>query len=133
MEERYLEIRFIYWIRKLVEHVQFNMKYAAVIEGYCEYGDINPAIIRKLIMQVRTRQGYINTYKEEVVALGRYMNVTYRALRDMTNIAISEQQRMMERINKHPELYENLVKHLPDDEFNELKKFMNLVDTIKEF
>ena len=133
MEERYLEIRFIYWIRKLVEHVQFNMKYAAVIEGYCEYGDINPAIIRKLIMQVRTRQGYINTYKEEVVALGRYMNVTYRALRDMTNISISEQQRLIKRINKHPELYENLVKHLPDNEFNELKKFMNLVDTIKEF
>lgn len=133
MEERYLEIRFIYWIRKLVEHVQFNMKYAAVIEGYCEYGDINPAIIRKLIMQVRTRQGYINTYKEEVVALGRYMNVAYRALKDMTNMSISEQQRMMKRINKHPELYKNLVKHLPDNEFNELKKFMNLVDTIKEF
>ena len=73
MEERYIEIRFYYYLLKLLAKFKYSIHVLDVIEAYCALGDIDTRVIKNLLRQVKENCGIINTYKEEA----QYKVVTY--------------------------------------------------------
>lgn len=132
MEERYIEIRFYYYIMKLAAKFKYSVKILDVIESYCSLADVDSNIIKRLVKQIRDSSGIINTYTEEAVFIGRQNKISYRKLAKETGISVATQWRLNAYYDKHPTMYLNITKKLPDDEYNEVYKFMKIVDILKE-
>lgn len=133
MEERYIEIRFIIFINKLMETFNYSIHILDVIEAYCNLGNIDVNIIKSLIRQIKSRTGPINTYKEEVVYLSRKLGVSYRTLYKHTGITIATQLKIKKYLENYSQLYEGIQSKLTKEEYNAVYKFMTIVDIIKEF
>lgn len=133
MEERYIEIRFIIFINKLIETFNYSIRILDVVEAYCNLGNIDVNIIKNLIRQIRSREGPINTYKEEVVYLSRKLGVSYRTLYKHTGISIATQLKIKKYLENYGQLYESIQSKLTKEEYNAVYKFMTIVDIIKEF
>lgn len=132
MEERYIEIRFYYYILKLLAKFKYSVHVLDIIEAYCNLGNINSRIIKNLIKQIRENNGIINTYKEEAVYIGRQCKISYRTLEHQTGISLATQVRLNKYYDEHPEMYVGINKHLTDIEYQEVYKFMKIVDLLKE-
>lgn len=133
MEERYIEIRFIIFINKLMDTFNYSIRILDVVEAYCNLGDIDVNIIKNLIRQIRSREGPINTYREEVVYLSRKLGVSYRTLYKHTGITIATQLKIKKYLENYGQLYEGIQSKLTKEEYNAVYKFMTIVDIIKEF
>lgn len=133
MEERYIEIRFIIFINRLMDTFNYSIRILDVVEAYCNLGDIDVNIIKNLIRQIRSREGPINTYKEEVVYLSRKLGVSYRTLYKHTGITIATQLKIKKYLEQYGHLYEGIQSKLTKEEYNAVYKFMTIVDIIKEF
>lgn len=132
MKERFIEIRFTYYIIKLLARFNYSVTTLDIIEAYCNVGNIDSTIIKQLMKQVRDNTGIINTYREEAVYIGRVNKISYRKLADMTGISLATQVRLNKYYDKHPEMYVGITKHLPDFEYEQVEKFMQVVDLMKE-
>lgn len=132
MKERFIEIRFTYYIVKLLARFNYSVTTLDIIEAYCNVGNIDSTIIKQLMKQVRDNTGIINTYKEEAVYIGRMNKISYRKLADMTGISLATQVRLNKYYDKHPDMYVGITKHLPDFEYEQVEKFMQVVDLMKE-
>lgn len=133
MEERYIEIRFIIFINKLMDKFNYSIHILDVIEAYCNLGNIDVNIIKSLVRQIKSRTGPINTYKEEVVYLSRKLGVSYRTLYKHTGITIATQLKIKKYLENYGQLYEGIQSKLTKEEYNAVYKFMTIVDIIKEF
>ena len=67
MEERYIEIRFYYYLVKLMSKFKYSIHVLDIIEAYCALGDIDNRVIKNLLRQVKDNCDIINKYKEEAV------------------------------------------------------------------
>lgn len=132
MKERFIEIRFTYYIIKLLARFNYSVTTLDIIEAYCNVGNIDSTIIKQLMKQVRDNTGIINTYREEAVYIGRVNKISYRKLADMTGISLATQVRLNKYYDEHPEMYVGITKHLPDFEYEQVEKFMQVVDLMKE-
>lgn len=132
MKERFIEIRFTYYIVKLLARFNYSVTTLDIIEAYCNVGNIDSTIIKQLMKQVRDNTGIINTYREEAVYIGRMNKISYRKLADMTGISLATQVRLNKYYDEHPEMYVGITKHLPDFEYEQVEKFMQVVDLMKE-
>jgi uncharacterized protein YerC len=132
MEERYIEIRFYYYMLKLLHKFRNSVHIIDVIEAYCNLGGVDSRQIKNLLRQIREHNGLISTYKEEAVYIGRLNKISYRNLEKETGISLSTQVRLNKYYDAHPDMYVNIEKKLPDNVYQEVFKFMRIVDIIKE-
>ena len=110
MKERYVEIRFIIFINKLIETFNYSIRILDVVEAYCNLGDIDVNIIKSLIRQIRNKTGPINTYREEIVYLSRQLGISYRTLYKHTGISIATQLKIKKYLEKYSQLFEIILK-----------------------
>lgn len=132
MEERYIEIRFYYYMLKLLHKFRNSVHIIDVIESYCNLADVDSRIIKSLLRQIREQSGIINTYKEEAVYIGRLNKISYRKLEKETGISLSTQVRLNKYYDEHPDMYMNLERRLDDTTYTAVFKFMRIVDVMKE-
>ena len=132
MEERYVEIRFYYFIMKLTARFKYSVHTLDVIEAYCNLGNVDTRVIKNLMKQIRDNTGLINTYKEEAVYIGRQNKISYRKLAQETGVSVATQLRLNKYYDEHPEQYKGLTRHLPVSQYEEVYKFMKIVDILKE-
>lgn len=111
---------------------RYTVNILDVVEAYCILGGIDSKIIKNLIKQIRDNSGIINTYAEEAVYIGRQNNISYRKLAKETGVSIATQWRYNKYYDEHPTMYKGIVKHLDDKTFEEVKRFMKIVDILKE-
>lgn len=133
MKERYVEIRFIIFINKLIETFNYSIRILDVVEAYCNLGDIDVNIIKSLIRQIRNKTGPINTYREEIVYLSRQLGISYRTLYKHTGISIATQLKIKKYLEQYSQLYEGIQSKLTKEEYNAVYNFMTIADIIKEF
>lgn len=132
MEERYIEIRFYYYMLKLLAKFKYSIHVLDVIEAYCYLGDIDSRIIKNLLRQVKESNGIINTYREEAVYIGRQNKISYRKLAKETGISVATQVRLNKYYDEHPNMYIGIERHLDNIQYQEVYKFMKIVDILKE-
>lgn len=132
MEERYIEIQFYYYIKNLIQVFKYNVRVIDLIEVLCTLNNVDTSVIKYLVKQIREGTSTIRTYREELIYIARKLNVSYRDLRDLTNISITTQHRVMQQMKKEEHLYEGITKHLNDTMYNEVYKFMKVVELLRE-
>lgn len=132
MEERFIEIRFYYYIRKLIAAFNYNVRVLDLIEVMCTLHDIDTSVIKFLVKQIREDSGSLRTYREEVIYIARQLNISFRELKELTDISVTTQHRVSKYLDEHKELYVGITKHLNDTMYSEVYKFMKVVDTLKE-
>lgn len=132
MEERFVEIRFVYFIKKLFNRFKYSVQTLQLIEAYGNLAGVNLCILNKLIKQVRDNNGIINTYKEEAVYIARQVGISYRILEKETGVSIATQVRLNKYYEEHPNMYKELGPHLNQEEHEVVYRFMKVVDMFKE-
>ena len=132
MEERYVEIRFYFYLLKLLAKFKYSIHVLDVIEAYCALGEIDVRVIKNLLRQVKENCGIINTYKEEAVYIGRQNKISYRKLAKETGISVATQVRLNKYYDEHPDMYIGVTRHLSKPQYDEVYKFMKMVDIMKE-
>ena len=132
MKERYIEIQFYYYIKNLIQVFKYNVRVIDLIEVLCTLNNVDTSVIKYLVKQIREGTSTIRTYREELIYIARKLNISYRDLRDLTNISITTQHRVMQQMKKEEHLYEGITKHLNDTMYNEVYKFMKVVELLRE-
>lgn len=132
MEERYLEIKFYYWMLRLMKYFRYSATVIDVIEGYCNLGQIDSRIIKNLMRKIRDKDNTFRSYTEEIVYLGRKLNLSYRELQHDTGISLSQQLRVGKKVMQEEYLYQDISPKLTTLEYREVEKFMKIVSIIKE-
>jgi hypothetical protein len=132
MEERYIEIQFYYYIKNLIQVFKYNVRVIDLIEVLCTLNNVDTSVIKYLVKQIREGTSTIRTYREELIYIARKLDISYRDLRDLTNISITTQHRVMQQMKKEEHLYEGITKHLNDTMYNEVYKFMKVVELLRE-
>lgn len=130
MEERFIEIRFCYWIKKIMIEFRYSYHILDVIDAYCLLGDIDSTLIKQLMQQIKKNAGPITTNKEETCYIARQLGYSYRDLQAMTDISLSGQGRVNEMLRAHSEF--DITKPCLNEEYHEaVRKFMRIVDLLK--
>lgn len=132
MEERYLEIRFCIFIDKLFKTFNYSVDVLSIIEAYSMLADVSISFMKQLSRQVHSDSGIIRTYKEEIVYIARELGISYRQVQKDTGIALSSQLRIRKKLEETPNIYKGITKHLDEIDYMDLKKFMTVVDKMKE-
>ena len=132
MEERYLEIRFCIFIDKLFKTFNYSVDVLSIIEAYSMLADVSISFMKQLSRQVHSDSGIIRTYKEEIVYIARELGISYRQVQKDTGIALSSQLRIRKKLEENPNMYKGITKHLSEIDYMDLKKFMMVVDKMKE-
>lgn len=132
MEERFIEIRFYYYILKLLAKFKYSIHVLDIVESYCAIGGIDARVIKNLLKQVKEHNSIIDTYKEEAVCVGRELGISYRTLEKLLGIPRSTQSRLQNYYKNHPGMYKGITGHLSKEQYEEVYKFMKIVDIIKE-
>lgn len=132
MEERFIEIKFYYYIKNLIQTFQYNVRVIDLIEVLCTLNDVDTSVIKYLVKQIRENTSTIRTYREEVTYIARKLGISYRDLQELTGISITSQHRVSQYLKENPQLYEGITKHLSDTMYHEVYKFMKVVDLLKE-
>lgn len=132
MEERYLEIRFCIFIDKLFKTFNYSVDVLSIIEAYSMLADVSISFMKQLSRQVHSDSGIIKTYKEEMVYIARELGISFRKLEKDTGISSSTQYRIAKRLEANPNMYKGITKHLSEIDYMDLKKFMIVVDKMKE-
>ena len=137
MEERFIEIKFYYYIKNLIQTFQYNVRVIDLIEVLCTLNDVDTSVIKYLVKQIREDTSTIRTYREEVTYIARALGISYRDLQELTGISITSQHRVSQHrvsqyLKENSQLYEGITKHLSDTMYHEVYKFMKVVDLLKE-
>lgn len=130
MEERFIEIRFYYWIKKAMAEFRYSYHILDVIDAYCLLGDIDSTLIKQLMQHIRRGAGPITTTKEEAVYIARQIGVSYRDIQDMTGISLSTQVRLLDVFAFNNDT-DHIKSCLPTDYHEAIRRFMNIVDRMK--
>lgn len=130
MEERFIEIRFCYWIKKVMVEFRYSYHILDVIDAYCLLGDIDSTLIKQLMQQIKKNAGPITTNKEETCYIARQLGYSYRTVQAMTDISLAGQGRVNETLRAHSEF--DITKPCLNEEYHEaVRKFMRIVDLLK--
>lgn len=132
MEERYLEIRFCIFIDKLFKTFNYSVDVLGIIEAYSMLADVSISFMKQLSRQVHSDSGIIKSYKEEMVYIARELGISYRRLAKDTGISQATQARIKKKLDANPNMYRGITKHLGEIDYMDLRKFMMVVDKMKE-
>lgn len=131
MEERFIEIKFYYWMQKLLFKFRYSYAILDVIDAYCLLAEVDSTIIKHLLQQIRNGAGPIVPNKEEAVYVARSVKYSYRNFAKLTGIALSNQLRLYDLyIDKNEE--DILKPVLNDEQHYAVSRFMRIVDILKE-
>lgn len=131
MEDRFIEIKFYYYMNRLID--KFNNDGATIkafIDGIADAAGVPSSTILRVLKDVRLNMHGLRINKEEVMYLGRALGYSYRDINALTGIGVSTQSRLFSKNKENP--YEFNYHRLPDSDFEAVKKFVNILDTIKE-
>ena len=132
MKERYLEIRFHNFVVKLLKSLHYSIDTIDIIEVYANVGGADSLVIKKIVQKIRNGTSLTYYYTEEVVYLARELGVSYLKLLREMNVSKATQYRAWQKIQQELWKYENITKKLPDEQYEQIEKFMRIVDLIKE-
>lgn len=132
MKERYLEIRFHNFVLKLLKSLHYSIDTIDIIEVYANVGGADSLIIKKIVQKIRNGTSLTYYYTEEVVYLARQLGISYNKLLKEAGISKATQYRAWQVIEQELWKYENITKKLPDEQYEQIEKFMRIVDMIKE-
>lgn len=132
MKERYLEIRFHNFVVKLLKSLHYSIDTIDIIEVYANVAGADSLIIKKIVQKIRNGTSLTYYYTEEVVYLARQLGVSYLKLLRELNVSKATQYRAWQKIQQELWKYENITKKLPDEQYEQIEKFMRIVDMIKE-
>jgi plasmid maintenance system antidote protein VapI len=85
-----------------------------------------------LFKKVKEHNSIIDTYKEEAVYIGRCVGISYRKLAKETGVSLATQVRLNKYYDEHPNMYVGITKHLDQAQYEEVYKFMKIIDIVKE-
>lgn len=132
MKERYLEIRFHNFVVKLLKSLHYSIDTIDIIEVYANVGGADSLIIKKIVQKIRNGTSLTYYYTEEVVYLARQLGISYNKLVKEAGISKATQYRAALVIEQELWKYKNITKKLPDEQYEQIEKFMRIVDMIKE-
>lgn len=130
MEERFIEIRFCYWIKKIMVEFRYSYHILDVIDAYCLLGDIDSTLIKQLMQQVKRNAGPITTSKEETFYVARQLDYSYRTIQTLTGISLAGLYRLHEML-KHYNAEDYIKPCIAVDYHEAVRKFMRVVDIMK--
>lgn len=131
MKERWIEIRFYYFIIHLLKTFRYSASTVDVVEAYCNLGDIDSRIIKNLMRDIKDTKGLILSYSEEATYIARYNNITYRETYRITGVSLSQQQKFEKIIKERPMMYQGITAKLPAYQYKEVEKFVKIIDIMK--
>lgn len=132
MKERYLEIRFHNFVVKLLKSLHYSIDTIDIIEVYANVGGADSLTIKKIVQKIRNGTSLTYYYTEEAVYIARQLGISYRKLMKEADISKATQYRASLVIEQELWKYENITKKLPDEQYEQIEKFMRIVDLIKE-
>lgn len=130
MEERFIEIRFCYWIKKVMVEFRYSYHILDVIDAYCLLGDVDSTLIKQLMQQVKKNAGPITTNKEETCYIARKLDYSFREIQSLTGISLGSQSRIQEMLKNYSE-FDILKPCIATDYHEAVRRFMRVVDIMK--
>lgn len=134
MIERYLEIKFYFFILNLVAKFNYDINVLGIVEAICYLGNVDVVLIKRLIKQIRERDTMFIPVAAEVMYVCKTLKVPVRYIKKHYGMSQCKQESNYKYAVEHPQIYNenNIHKVLTDDEFEELKKFMITLDRIQK-
>ena len=132
MEERYLEIRFCYLMQKLIKRFNNSIHVLDFIEAVSLLANVDDMVIKNYLTQVRYGRGIIVTYLDEVIYVATQLGKSYRDIAKLTGCSPTSVTNKMKDRDRYDMIYRGTTKKTNDQDFYELKRFMELLDVLKE-
>jgi CRP-like cAMP-binding protein len=132
MEERYLEIRFCYLMQKLIKRFNNSIHVLDFIEAVSLLANVDDMVIKNYLTQVRYGRGVIVTYLDEVIYVATQLGKSYRDIAKLTGCSPTSVTNKMKDRDRYDMIYRGTTKKTNDQDFYELKRFMELLDVLKE-
>ena len=131
LEERFIEIRFYYFIQKLFKVFNYDVNIIDIIHAYCNVASIPVSTINRLIKDIRSKESNLAYTPHEVVYIARKLNISYRETVRYTGVSISVQQRKQAFVDEHPDYFNNLTRHSSELDYKEIEKFVTILDVMR--
>jgi CRP-like cAMP-binding protein len=132
MEERYLEIRFCYLMQKLIKRFNNSIHVLDFIEAVSLLANVDDMVIKNYLTQVRYGRGIIVTYLDEVIYVATQLGKSYRDIAKLTGCSPTSVTNKMKDRDRYDMIYRGTTKKTNDQDFYEIKRFMELLDVLKE-
>lgn len=132
MEERYLEIRFCYLMQKLIKRFNNSIHVLDFIEAVSLLANVDDMVIKNFMTQVRYGRGKIVTYLDEVLYVAISIGKSYRDIAKLVGCSPTTITNKMKDWERYDMIYKGIGKKTTDQEFDEIKRFMELLDILKE-
>lgn len=134
MAERYLEIKFYFFILNLIAKFNYDINVLGIIEALCYLGNVDVVLIKRLIKQIRERDTMFTPINAEVMFVCKTLKVPVRYIKKHYGMSQYKQESNYKYAIEHPQIYNTASIHkvLKDEEFEELKKFMITLDRIQK-
>jgi len=132
MEERYLEIRFCYLMQKLIKRFNNSIHVLDFIEAVSLLANVDDMVIKNYLTQVRYGRGVIVTYLDEVIYVATQLGKSYRDIAKLTGCSPTSVTNKMKDRDRYDMIYRGTTKKTNDQDFYEIKRFMELLDVLKE-
>lgn len=132
MKERYIEIKFYYYIWKFIRLFNYNVLVLDILDSIIELAGADKLITKNLVAQVRNNTGVLRVYKEEVVYVMRKLNYSSGDIQHLTGMGLATVKRYIQRLNDNSSQYVCLTKKLSDQEFKEVSKVVTTIEKMME-
>lgn len=134
MKERYLEIKFYFFILNLMSKFNYDINVLGIIEAICYLGNVDSGFIKRLIKQIREHDVRFTPVRAEIAYICKKLGVSVRYVIAHYNMSQSSQTSNYQYALEHPQIYnpDDIKPALNEKEFEELKKFMITLDRIQK-
>lgn len=132
MEERYLEIRFCYLMQKLIKRFNNSIHVLDFVEAISLLANVDDMVIKNYLTQVKYGRGVIVTYLDEVIYVATQLGKSYRDIAKLTGCSPTSVTNKMKDRDRYDMIYRGTTKKTNDQDFYEIKRFMELLDVLKE-
>ena len=102
------------------------------IEAVSLLANVDDMIIKNFMTQVRYGRGKIVTYIDEVIYVAISVGKSYRDIAKLTGCSPTTVTNKMKDWDRYDMIYKGIGKKTTDQEFDEIKRFMELLDILKE-
>jgi hypothetical protein len=89
-------------------------------------------VIKNYLTQVKYGRGVIVTYLDEVIYVATQLGKSYRDIAKLTGCSPTSVTNKMKDRDRYDMIYRGTTKKTNDQDFYELKRFMELLDVLKE-
>lgn len=132
MKERFIEIKFYYYIWKLIRLFNYNVLVLDILDSIIELSGADKQLTKNLVGQVRNNTGLLRVYKEEVVYVMRKLDYSSGDIQRLTGMGLATVKRYIQKLNDNSSQYVCLTKKLSDQEFKEVNKVVITIEKMME-